>query len=820
MQGRHALPHIFHSEDFAKLMRTVRVGVSVLRVRLLPAVHAVTMAMAKVRGGCEWFGLVRPPPTLTMDVFDLPLVSTLRIIGNMALCPVRVCFGRLEDGFFGVSAASVYISTAFLVTHLRQLNHPNPLVSSSSRHMLVKHAWRFSTQMPCLASHRECDPHRDDHSRRLRLWHELGWEIHVPASWSRLAEPHPMGCATSRRSVSDVHAWMCLGLSEAEASRAGYPMPPPKDNSSLPAILRVSEPIDSPILDLPLTGSWVILHDASLHQSTGHGGGGVVFYNLLTREIKTWHFPIPIAMDNSFQAETYVAWVVLRSTRSGVRWIVVVGDYKDPPSLTFCDSLSYISALLGKRKYDLDDLVDSMIQACRALITEREAGVPLHLYSHVAGTLLDELLDIADEKAKLGAEGACPRVGYLAGLQGAQAVVTRQGRQVHGLRSRLMSDLETWYHARHVPAHPLRHFGQYAEVVCNSGITIEDHTLLLAVRHGVLNTNPAAECVLCTERPDHRACLGSCPMSWLYWLHHTYNLARAVPTIFDAWHLCVPMEVGLLFLYPPGCFALRVVEWALDPSTGSVRGLPDSFPVFSIGHTGDVTTATHRALLGKGISQPMFLAILHTVVQHTAWFCRRDWLTSLPVLPHQLVECWSDSTHQLHLVELLDRHVPLNRFRDMSTVMVCRRVWPEVSVLRALYSEGIFSAHLTRHGAKKRRGSKIPVYVSASVLGTHLVNPPDAGRYLQSPRISATYYITNSPAPHSVRGTAHYTCAWEVGWKGDGVCEFFALWTPVGAPRTSQQYASVMFRLFGTLARALGLQLTRVYRQMALALMG
>ena len=112
------------------------------------------------------------------------------------------------------------------------------------------------------------------------------------------------------------------------------------------------------------------------------------------------------------------------------------------------------------------------------------------------------------------------------------------------------------------------------------------------------------------------------------------------------------------------------------------------------------------------------------------------------------------------------------------------------------------------------------MYVSASVLGTHLVNPPDAGRYLQSPRISATYYITNSPAPHSVRGTAHYTCAWEVGWKGDGVCEFFALWTPVGAPRTSQQYASVMFRLFGTLARALGLQLTRVYRQMALALMG
>ena len=106
------------------------------------------------------------------------------------------------------------------------------------------------------------------------------------------------------------------------------------------------------------------------------------------------------------------------------------------------------------------------------------------------------------------------------------------------------------------------------------------------------------------------------------------------------------------------------------------------------------------------------------------------------------------------------------------------------------------------------------------MLGTHLVNPPDAGQYLRSPRTSATYYITNSLTPHSLRSTSLYTCAWEVGWQGDGVCEFFALWFPNGAPRASQQYASVMFRLFGTLARVLGLQLVRVYRQMALALMG
>ena len=241
VRGRHALPHVFHSQAFAKPLRTVRIGVRVLRVRLLPAMHTVTIAVAKVRGGCEWFGLVHPPATLTVDVFDLPLVSTLRIVGNRGMCPVCVCF---EDGLFGVSSASVYISTAFLVTHIRQVNHPNRLVSSSSRHMVVKYAWRFSPHMPCLASHAECDSHRDDHSRRLRLWHELGWAIHVPVWWCQLAEPHPMGFSVSQREVSDVHAWMCLGLTKAEATQARHWMVRERDDSDLPTMLGVSEPFD------------------------------------------------------------------------------------------------------------------------------------------------------------------------------------------------------------------------------------------------------------------------------------------------------------------------------------------------------------------------------------------------------------------------------------------------------------------------------------------------------------------------------------------------------------------------------------------------
>ena len=144
----------------------------------------------------------------------------------------------------------------------------------------------------------------------------------------------------------------------------------------------------------------------------------------------------------------------------------------------------------------------------------------------------------------------------------------------------------------------------------------------------------------------------------------------------------------------------------------------------------------------------MFLVILHTVVQHTVWFSRRDWLTSLPVLPHQLVECLRDATRQLHLVRLLDKHVPLNRFRYMSTAMVCHCVWPEVSILRTLYDEGILSSHIrlcvqTRHTV---------AYSSPTTLGTNLVGTPDVGAYVLAPPSGVTYHITNSPTPHTVRG--------------------------------------------------------------------
>lgn len=63
VQGRHVLPHLYHREDFSKLMRSCRVAASVLRVRTLPCRAVLCMIDAKTGGICEWHGGVRPPTT-------------------------------------------------------------------------------------------------------------------------------------------------------------------------------------------------------------------------------------------------------------------------------------------------------------------------------------------------------------------------------------------------------------------------------------------------------------------------------------------------------------------------------------------------------------------------------------------------------------------------------------------------------------------------------------------------------------------------------------------------------------------------------------
>ena len=139
-----------------------------------------------------------------------------------------------------------------------------------------------------------------------------------------------------------------------------------------------------------------------------------------------------------------------------------------------------------------------------------------------------------------------------------------------------------------------------------------------------------------------------------------------------------------------------------------------------------------------------------------------------------------------------------------------------MSILRTLYNEGILSSHIRLRVPNQTRHTV--AYSSPTTLGTDLVGTPDVGAYMLAPPMGVTYHITNSLAPHTVRGFPWYTCVWEVGWRGDGVLEYSAFWSPVGAPRAALQYAAVIYALFDTLARVLGLHCIKVYQHKGLAL--
>ena len=121
---------------------------------------------------------------------------------------------------------------------------------------------------------------------------------------------------------------------------------------------------------------------------------------------------------------------------------------------------------------------------------------------------------------------------------------------------------------------------------------------------------------------------------------------------------CLLSWVFLLYT-PPGSFCIMVAAKAERPSEGRFSCFPAPLPVYAFGYTGDITRVTHQALLNKGISQPMFLALLHTVVQHTVWFTRRGKITSLPILPLQVAEN-GHGVGCTSLIHFLDSAMPLD----------------------------------------------------------------------------------------------------------------------------------------------------------------
>ena len=156
--------------------------------------------------------------------------------------------------------------------------------------------------------------------------------------------------------------------------------------------------------------------------------------------------PIPIVCDNSYQAELYVAWVVLRA-RASAHWFV----RDDRWSLN--DSNSYITAL-GSRNHGTSPLVTSLLVACRSLV--RNTAPLQNLYSHLTGTFLDRVMDAVDDLAREVGMSQTPWYGWIPELQELPVLFTRNERQVQDFQAFLKKKkISTCVlHHLQIPYHP------------------------------------------------------------------------------------------------------------------------------------------------------------------------------------------------------------------------------------------------------------------------------------------------------------------------------------------------------------------------------
>ena len=145
--------------------------------------------------------------------------------------------------------------------------------------------------------------------------------------------------------------------------------------------------------------------------------------DLVSLSYEIYRVPILVFYDNSYQGEVYTAWVI-RQCRVHAQWC-----FRDL-YWTLTDLQLYITAL-SLRNEGSCTFVQSIVTVCRGLL---ESGAPpRHLYSHITGIFLDEVLDIVDAVPKDVAAVQSPGFGWVLGLQEPLVVFTRAGRQIQDI---------------------------------------------------------------------------------------------------------------------------------------------------------------------------------------------------------------------------------------------------------------------------------------------------------------------------------------------------------------------------------------------------
>ena len=596
----------------------------------LPSHYPVSMYNSVAGGTQRWCSQIRPPLYRAMRLGDLPLASRLRSIWRLEAdaLPPEAFLQPLDTGWVGLENSPYIMYSSFMEVYIRQLNHDNPSVRSSTRHGLLQAKLRFNPRMSCLSSPyhaQECLVHADDHSRFLILCHRLCLAVHVPVSPVHAPlVPHPMHQCQHEWQADDVHSWMEAGYSSSlAAQRAGWPcrfVPVPNGQPPFSTDLQALSP---EVLDLPASQGHptAYIHDASWFPGHHHSGGAVAVLNLDTGAYTVYPIRIPIFCNNSYQAELYVAWAVLRARRP------TVALYKHN-TWTFSDSKSYITALESRNDGSCP-FVAALLAVCRDLSAQWE--VPRHLYSHLHGTFLDTVLESVDTVAKDTALSQTPRMGWISPIQEPlvcfENVAEEPSHQVHDpvclLRRGLRANVQRA--AGRQPVQTDSCFRFYEEIVMRGYLTWAVHLIVVAIRHN-LGTPSASVCPFCGATMTMRHYVDSCIVLPLLRVFFHSRLLLKFQEFCPRWRVLAVTKHDVRILHGTELFGIR---YGSDPFHAT-----SPYPYVQIGFTGEISPQDVSLILSRGMTRNALRHVVTFLLNELAALHRDHHSLTLPVVPH------------------------------------------------------------------------------------------------------------------------------------------------------------------------------------------
>ena len=159
------MPHVFHTNDFIKIMSASRKASIVLRYVRLPANYPILMYNASAGGAHRWLGGIRPPPLGLMRLLDHPAASALRATANWSPIPSSPFLQPLEAGWTGIQSTTVVMLLQFLLNYIKQVSHPNPIV----RYSVMRSLWRAKQGLTKHPVHRHPFPAFVQHTPQITL---------------------------------------------------------------------------------------------------------------------------------------------------------------------------------------------------------------------------------------------------------------------------------------------------------------------------------------------------------------------------------------------------------------------------------------------------------------------------------------------------------------------------------------------------------------------------------------------------------------------------------------------------------------------------